>query len=50
MQPTAAAAFDKVQVQLIHGQLDYDNFYNKLQKHINMYFPKALGYMKNISK
>ena len=45
MWPTAAtAAFDKVQVQVqqIHGQLDHDKFYNKLQKHINMYFPKTI--------
>ena len=36
MWPTAAAAFDEVHVQLIHGQLDHDNFYNKLQKYSNM--------------
>ena len=29
VQPTAAA-FDKVQVQRIHGQFDHDKFYNKL--------------------
>ena len=50
MQPTAAATFDKVQVQWIHSQLDHDNFYNKLQKYSNMHFPKTFGYMKNISK
>ena len=29
VRPTAAA-FDKVQVQRIHGQFDHDKFYNKL--------------------
>ena len=47
VQPTAAA-FDKVQVQRIHGQFDHDKFYNKTLENINMYFPPNISNFNKI--